>query len=293
MRTVGRGPVWLQIPLLIVALGMAGVTGCKMQKAEPLKKIFPSGRFPVMVVAHRGFSGTSPENTLVAFKKAIDPGADMIELDVRLSKDGEVVVIHDESLERTTNGKGRVIDLTLDELKKLDAGSKFHPSFSGERIPALREVLQLAHDRVLVNIELKKGDYGKWTILDLADRALLEVEKAGMADRVLFSSFDPSVLERLLRANPRMPVAYLYNRPWNFPGEVTEGRPFQALNCRKTVLTRENISRAHEEGVRIGVYTLNTEEEMERFIDLKVDAIITDYPDRLIKILEKSAAKPR
>lgn len=268
-------------------LWMGGVTGCSMQRIESVKPKLLFGKFPVMVVAHRGFSGVAPENTLAAFKKAIEVGSDMIELDVCLSKDGEVVVIHDETLERTTSGKGRVIDLTLGELKKLDAGSKFHSSFSGEKIPCLREVLEMAKGKVLVNIELKKGDYGKWTIFDLADRALREVEMAGMVDQVLFSSFDPIALERILKKNQAVPVAYLYNRPWNFPREVTDGRPFFTLNCRKSVLTSENISRAHQEGIRIGVYTLNTEEEMERFIDLKVDAIITDHPDRLINILQK------
>ncbi|MCJ7704194.1 MAG: hypothetical protein MUO28_01500 [Desulfobacterales bacterium] len=287
MRPVGKHPIGIQILLLLVALGMAGVAGCKMHRAEPLKNMLPSGRFPVMVVAHRGFSGSAPENTMIAFKKGMEAGSDMIELDVRLSKDGGVVVIHDETLERTTSGRGRVIDLTLDELKKLDAGSKFHSSFSGEKIPALREVLKIAHRKVLVNIELKKGDYGRWTIFDLADRALREVEMAGMVDQVVFSSFDPIALERVLKKNQAVPVAYLYNKPWNSPREVTEGRPFSTLTCRKTVLTRENISRAHQEGIRIGVYTLNTEEEMEKFIDLKVDAIITDYPDRLINILQK------
>jgi len=287
MRPVGKHSIPRQILVLLVALGMAGVTGCKMHRAEPVKTMLPSGKFPVMVIAHRGFSGIAPENTMIAFKKGMEAGSDMIELDVRLSKDGEVVVIHDETLERTTSGRGRVIDLTLDELKKLDAGSKFYSSFSGEKIPALREVLEMAHRKVLVNIELKKGDYGRWTIFDLADRALREIEKVGIVDRVLFSSFDPSVLERFVKVNAWIPVAYLYNKPWNSPREVTEGKPFSTLTCRKTVLTRENISRAHQEGIRIGVYTLNTEEEMGKFIDLKVDAIITDYPDRLINILQK------
>jgi len=263
-----------------------GAAGCSMNKIESIKPMW-SGKFSVMVVGHRGFSGIAPENTMAAFKKAIEVGSDMIELDVRLSKDGEVVVIHDESLERTTNGKGKVIDLTLDELKKLDAGSKFHSSFSGERIPTLKEALELAYAQVMVNIELKKGNYGKYTILDLADRAHQEVELAGMADKMIFSSFDPDALERVLKKNPSVPVAYLYNRSWNFPREVTEGRPFPILNCRKSVLTKENISRAHQEGIQIGVYTLYTEEEMEKFIEMKVDAIITDYPDRLINILKK------
>jgi glycerophosphoryl diester phosphodiesterase len=208
------------------------------------------GKFPVMVIAHRGFSGVAPENTLAAFKKAIEVGSDMVELDARLSKNGEVVVIHDETLERTTTGRGRVAEKTTDELKILDAGSKFHPSFSGEKIPILREMLELTRGKVLVNIELKSGEYGKWTILDLADRALEEVEKVGMLNQVIFSSFDPSVLERVLKKNQTVPVAYLYNRPWSAPRDVTGGRPFSTLNCRKSVLTPENILRAHQEGIR-------------------------------------------
>jgi len=258
-----------------------------MPEAEPVTPILRSGRFPVLVIAHRGFSGIAPENTLAAFKKAIVVGADMIELDVRLSRDGVVVVIHDESLERTTDGRGKVIDQTLDALKRWDAGSKFHSSFSGERIPTLQEVLQLAHGRVMVNIELKKGNYGRWTILDLAERALWEVDRAGMVDRVMFSSFDPMAIEWIMKKNQTVPVAYLYNRPWSLPRQVTEGRPFPILNCRKSVLTPENISRARQEGIGIGVYTLNTEEELEKFIGMKVDAIITDYPDRLIDLLRK------
>ncbi len=258
-----------------------------MHRADLSNPKLPTDKFPVMVIAHRGFSGMAPENTMIAFRKAIDVGSDMIELDVRLSKDGEVVVIHDETLEKTTTGRGRVIDKTIHELKQLDAGSKFHPSFSGERIPTLREVLELVKGKVLVNIEIKMGDYGRWTILNLADLAREEVEKIGMPDQVVFSSFDPSALERVLEKNPSAQVAYLYNRPWSVPREVTGGRPFSTLNCRKSVLTPENISRAHQEGIRIGVYTLNTEEEMEKFIDMKVDAIITDYPDRLIAILKK------
>ena len=198
-----------------------------------------------------------------------------------------MVVIHDETLERTTSGRGRVIERSIQELKQLDAGSTFHPSFSQEKIPTLREVLEIAKGKVQVNIELKVGDYGRRTILDLGDRALQEVERAGMMDQILFSSFDPFVVENLIKTRPTLRVAYLYNRPWRFPREVTEGRPFFTLNCRKSVLNGENISRAHQEGIQIVVYTLDTEEEMEQFIALKVDGIITNYPDRLIQILKR------
>jgi glycerophosphoryl diester phosphodiesterase len=266
---------------------MNGMAGCPIHRADPITPKLPNGRFPMMVVAHRGFSGVAPENTMAAFKKAVEVGSDMIELDVRLSMDGEVVVIHDESVERTTNGKGRVIDLPLDELQRLDAGSKFDSSFSKERIPTLREVLQFAHDQIKVNIELKQGDYGRFTILDLAERALREVEMAGMVGQVMFSSFDAMAIMRIMEKNQTVPVAYLYNRPWSLPRQVTEGQPFPILNCRKSVLTAENVSKAHQEGILVGVYTLDTEEEMERFIDLRVDAIITNYPDRLIHILRR------
>jgi len=252
-------------------------------RADPLW----TGKFPVFVIAHRGFSGVAPENTLIAFKKAIEVGSDMIELDVHLSKDGHVVVIHDDTLDRTTNGKGKVVDWTLEELKRLDAGSKFDPKFSGEKIPTLKEVLDLSRSHVLVNIELKRGDLGQYTLKDLTDRSLQEVERAGVIDQTIFSSFDPSALERIREKNPRVRVAYLYNKSWNFPQEVIEGRSFNTLSCRKSVLTDTNISKAHKEGVRVNVYTLNSEEEIERFLNMNVDGIITDYPDRLIKILQK------
>lgn len=287
MRPVRHLLIKILLSLVLAVLEMGAMAGWAMNRAEPSKNMLPNGKFPITVIAHRGFSGIAPENTLAAFKKAIEAGSDMIELDVRLSLDGEVVVIHDESLERTTNGKGKVIESTLQELKRLDAGSKFQSSFSGETIPSLREVLQWANRKISLNIELKKGDYGRWTLPDLAFRTLQEVEKAGMNGQVLFSSFDSFALETVLKRKSGIPVAYLYNRPWNVPREVTGGRPYPILNCRKSILTRENISRAHQEGIRVGVYTLNTDEEMERFIDLEVNAIITDFPDRLIKILQR------
>jgi len=154
--------------------------GCALKRVEETKVPYWKGKFPIMVIAHRGFSGAAPENTLAAFRKAIDVGSDLIELDIQLSKDGKIVVIHDEILGRATNGQGKVSDHTLQELKKLDAGSKFRAEFSGERIPTLQEVLDLAKGRVLVNIEIKDPTYGQYPITELADKALKEVKKAGM-----------------------------------------------------------------------------------------------------------------
>ncbi len=247
------------------------------------------GRYPIVVTAHRGFSGKAPENTLAAFRAAIEVGCDMIELDVHLIRDGEVVVIHDDTLERTTDGRGAVAGKTLAELRGLDAGAWFAPRFSGERIPTLVEVLALARDRILVNIELKKGKNFPYTMEELADQALSVVEIAGMADRVLFSSFDSAAVERIRERNPRLPVALIVERPWMNPGEAGGGKIYPILNCRTRVLNGENIRRAHAGGVRVHVWTVNRPAAMARFIALGVDGIMTNHPDRLIALLQETA----
>ena len=246
-----------------------------------------AGRFPVVVIAHRGFSGAAPENTLVAFSKAIETGCDMIEMDVQLSRDGEVVVIHDDTLDRTTNGKGKVSYHTLQDLKRFDAGVWFSPQFTGERIPALKEVLKLTRGKIPLAIELKKGDLGQYTIFDLADRALAEVEKTGCLGQVVFSSFDRTALERILERNSRIPVAYIYNKPWNSPLELAGKYPIPILSCRQTVFTKDNLMKAHQAGFKVNVWTVDTEPEMELLLDLGVDGIITNHPDRAIKVLMK------
>jgi glycerophosphoryl diester phosphodiesterase len=260
---------------------------CSTHKSDVLMGLQWSGKFPVLVIAHRGFSGGAPENTLAAFKKAIDLGVDMIELDVLLSKDGQIVVIHDDTLNRTTNGKGRVTDYTLDELKQLDAGSWFGNQFSGEKIPTLKEVLELTRGKMFLNIELKKGNLGRYTMMDLADRSLQEVEEVGMLNQVVFASFDPSAIDRIIGKNPKIPVALIYNQSWTFPQEVTGGRSVTVLSCSGMVLTQTNITNTHQRGMKVIVWTLNTEEHMEHFLNMGVDGIVTNYPDRLIKILQK------
>jgi len=274
---------------LILWLCLGGMMGCATEKSINIIASSWKGRFPVFVIAHRGCSGATPENTLVAFKSAMEAGSDMIELDVHISKDGEVIVIHDDSLNRTTNGKGRVADHTLEQLKQMDAGGWFGAHFTGERIPTLKEVLELARGRTLVNIEIKSGDLGRYGVKDLAERALQEVERAGMEQQVLFGSFDPQALQRIQEKNPRVPTALISSKKWDFPQEITQGQPFAILSCRKSVLTQDNISRAKQKGLKVFVWTLDTEEEMEQFLNWGIDGIITNYPDRLIKILQQGS----
>jgi glycerophosphoryl diester phosphodiesterase len=190
-------------------------------------------------------------------------------------------------LDRTTNGRGKVADYSLKELKQFDAGSWFAPQFSGEQIPTLKEVLELAKGKALVNIEVKDESPGQYKITDLADRALQEVKKAGMEDQVIFVSFYPPALERIQERDSRIWVGLLYHRPWNSLHEVTGGRSFPVLGLRSSYLTKGKIARIHQEGMRVNVYTVNSEEEMEQFLRWGIDGIITNYPDRLIKILQK------
>ena len=273
--------------LILLGIGYGGM-GCAGKRMDEMKAPYWNGKYPLMVIAHRGFSGAAPENTLSAFQKAIEIGSDMVELDVQLSKDGKLVVIHDETLERTTNGRGRVTDSTLKELKALDAGSWFGARFSGEKIPTIRDVLDLAKGRVLVNIEIKHPNHGLYSITELADQALKETKNAGMVSGVIFSSFNPEALEWIKKIEPRARVAVLYNHPWSALTEVTGGKDYRVLNLRKSHVTKDKIIKIHDQGMKTNVYTVNSEEEMEQFVRWKVDGIISNHPDRLIRILEKT-----
>lgn len=279
---------WLGV-LLVLLLGLGGgkMTECANSQTVPDKGNLWRGKYPLFVTAHRGFSGKAPENTLAAFRAAIDAGCDMIELDVHLSRDNQVVVIHDDTLERTTSGRGNVADRTFAELQRLDAGSWFDPRFSGERIPALAEVLSLTRNRILVNIELKKGKNFPYTMEELADRTIREVETAGMLDQVLFSSFDPAAIDRIREKNPLLPVALITNKPWAKPEDAGGGKRYPTLNCRFDVLNEGNIRLAHSVGIRIHAWTVNAPDDMRKAIALGVDGIITNHPDRLIRLLRE------
>jgi glycerophosphoryl diester phosphodiesterase len=276
--------IFFIIPLLL-GIG-AGTVGCMRNRMDEMKIPYWKGKHPVMVIAHRGFSGAAPENTLAAFRKAVEVGSDMVELDVQLSKDGKVVVIHDETLERTTTGQGKVADHTWEELKTYDAGSWFGSQFSSEKIPTLREVLDLAKGRVLVNIEIKHPNHGRYGITELADRALKETQEAGMISEVIFSSFNPEALEWINQKEPRVWVAVLYHQPWKALSDVTGGKAYPVLNLLKSHLTPGKIRTIHEQGMKINVYTVNSEEEMDQWVWWKADGIITNHPDRLIQSLE-------
>jgi glycerophosphoryl diester phosphodiesterase len=230
----------------------------------------------LLVIAHRGASGTCPENTLAAFRRAVAVGAPMVELDVQLTRDHEVVVVHDWTLDRTTDGAGPVRDRTLAELRRLDAGTWFGPTFRGERIPMLAEVL--AAVPVAVNVELKPvGADG------LEARALAVVESAGALERVIFSSFEAAALGRLRARSRAAALAVLWEDPAIAEALRLAGRVgARALHVRKDAVTTEVLARAAHAGLPVRAWTVNDPAETARLRAAGVEGIFTDFPERFL-----------
>lgn len=227
------------------------------------------------IFAHRGANADAPENTMAAFQLALEQGADGIELDVMLSKDHEIVVIHDDTVDRTTNGTGQVQDLTLAELKTLDAGD-------GEQIPTLDEVLTQFGGKFQINIELKNYS----TIFDSlpVDVANLVI-KHQVADSILISSFNPFNFSRFRRLLPNIPFGML-----TFPGKARffayRFFRYDALHPYFQDVDESLIKSYHAKGKQVNVWTVDEAADIRHMTKLGVDSIITNNPKRAITVLE-------
>ena len=232
---------------------------------------------------HRGASGHAPENTMPAFQLAFEQGADGIELDVQLTRDNEVVVIHDETLERTTDGHGWVADHALADLRRLDA-SRGREGFGGTRIPLLADVLQLvAGTDKVVNIELKNSQI---PYVGLEGRVLEVVADAGAADSVVLSSFNHYSLRTLRGHGASMPLGALYSDPLFKPWKYATRLGVQCLHPPlRSVREGKVVRRSHEAGLRVHVWTVNAPADLERMGRLGVDAVMTDVPDVACTVL--------
>jgi glycerophosphoryl diester phosphodiesterase len=217
----------------------------------------------VIVFGHRGAPGypRKAENTLSSFRKALQLGATGLEFDVRRCGDGQLVVIHDETLGRTTNGRGRVVDFTYDQLRKFDAGA-------GEPIPLLSDVLDELGAKCLLNIELKDRAISA----DIKELVL----KKGLEREVIVSSFDWNELGPLL---PEVPVALLASRPANLLSKAAELHA-TAVHPRRDIVTRSLIEHARDLKLRVHVWTVNEPIEIAYFRELGVDGVFTDFPER-------------
>jgi glycerophosphoryl diester phosphodiesterase len=249
----------------------------------------PSGH-RIAVIAHRGFSGRHPENTLRAFRAGRDAGADGFECDVQLSADGTIVVLHDPDVARTTGGRGEVDHLPLEALRRLDAGD-------GERIPTLAEALALVDDRYVANLEIKTSAVADAPAQDgIEVRLVHALEAFGLLDGVYVSSFDPRPLARIEALRPRVVTALLYSeglhggRP---PSEVVREARADAFHVKITRITPEMAEDLHRHHIPLGVYNINERDEFARAIALGATAMITDHPDRVIDWLAGEREGPR
>ena len=240
------------------------------------------------IFAHRGASAHAPENTLPAFELALQRGADALELDVKLCADGEVVVLHDQTVDRTTDGTGDIRQLSLAEIKQLDAGSHFDIAFRGETIPTLAEVFETVGKRTFFNIELTNYT----SMLDaLPENVTHLVKKHALQRRVMFSSFNPIALIRARRDLPEIPIGLLA-RPGSSGALARSwvGRliGYHALHPEYSDVTRSLVDACHHRSKRVHVYTVNQEEEMRHLFGLRVDGIFTDDPLLARRILTAS-----
>ena len=234
------------------------------------------------IYAHRGARRVAPENTLPAFAAALEMGADGIELDVHLTADGQLVVIHDFNVEKPTDGRGEVERMTADEIARLDAGSHFSTAFAGTRIPRLEEVLDLVRDRCRINIEIKSNDlYAR----DASERVAVLIRQRDLYDQVIVSSFNPITLIKMRWLDPAIALGVLYDREMPpFLREVWAGPPIlpQAQHPHHALIDAAYMQWARQIGAQVNTWTVNEPAEARRLADLGVDTLITDVPDELL-----------
>lgn len=241
----------------------------------------------IEVIAHRGFSGIAPENTLLAIQKAIEIKVDMIELDVQMTADQQLVVFHDETIDRMTDGKGWVKDFSLARLKEFEICDPKN-NIVGERIPTLAEVLTLieAHQHIKLNIELKTDRVH----YDGIERLVLrEVNRFVMVDRVIYSSFNHQSLRRMKQMNPKASIAALFDvhdlpmKPWEYILQMEA----DAIHPHYSTVERDWLEVCQQHRILVRPYTVNSVYTMEQFIQFEVSGMFTDYPDQLQQLLQR------
>jgi glycerophosphoryl diester phosphodiesterase len=292
-------------PLAVLLAGCVFYAVLYRTKGEVVAehKYFQGDAGRVLVIAHRGGAGLWPENTLYGFERAAALGVDVIETDVRATRDGELVIFHDESVGRTTDATGTVGSFTLAELKRLDAAYRFSPDGgrtfphrgSGVTVPTLREVFAaLPHMRF--NIEPKQ------TAPSIAAPLCRLIREYGITERVLVASFSGAALEEFRRECPEVATSAATGEVAHFLTLQRAGLaasyspPMQALQVPEYagglhILTRDFVESAHARNLRVHAWTVNAEGDMRRLVETGVDGIMTDYPDRLLKLLGRHASE--
>jgi len=237
----------------------------------------------VLAIAHRGASGYAPENTLAAYRRAVAQGVAFIETDLHLTRDAHFIALHDETVERTTNGQGAVHQMTLAELRRLDAGSWFASEFMSERIPTLEEILEFAKKNdVVFYLELKpNGFWGGEHALISALRSSNEIARS------VVISFDPAILASLRKIEPTLMTGLLYDGSSEKPFDKALEIGARQLVARGDLISPNLLQQAHKQDLQVVCWTVNSPAHMRMLAAAGVDGIMTDYPDRLLTVLKK------
>jgi glycerophosphoryl diester phosphodiesterase len=231
--------------------------------------------YDFMIIGHRGAAGYEPENTLLSFQKAIDIGVDWIEFDLHRSADGHLVVIHDDTVDRTTGGHGKVSDLTLAELKKLDAGK-------GQRIPTFQEVIDLARGRVKMIPEIKQEGI-EMELLDIIDRN-------DLVNRCLVSSFFTYSIRRCKEFHPQLQTAAIFSHlPIDFRALALDVMA-DALFLRKDIASSALVTECHKNGFNVCIWNEDKPEEIRKYADMEPDFMSSNFPDRLKQAVQSAPA---
>jgi len=238
-----------------------------------------------LLFGHRGARGMAPENTIPAFDLALQYGMDGIELDVHESADGEIIVMHDELVDRTTNGKGYIKEMTLEQIKSLDAGIKFSPKYAGTKVPTLSEVFERYREKFLYKVEIKHS-YEYYP--DIEEKVLERVDKFNLKKNVQIISFDFDSLKKVREIDNDIEI-----------GLIIEGRPRWFIDIAQKleakwihafhglVYNKDDVIELHKKEVKLGLWTLNEIKDIRKFCEMGVDDLTGDYPDRLSKECRK------
>ena len=244
-----------------------------------------AGRPGPYVIGHRGASGYAPENTMVSFERALALRADAIELDVHPTSDGELIVMHDPTLDRTTNGHGLISAHTLAQIRELDAGSWFDPAFKGERVPTLHEVLEWAHGRTKVVIEIKQGPI---FYSNIVEQLIAALERDGMRGEVLVISFDHYSVRRVKELAPEIATGVLYAARCINPVALARDAGADALLPQWSLLTKDEVEAAHQANLFIAPWG-GAEQDYRYILATGADAVSSNYPDRPRQVMDAGA----
>lgn len=241
-----------------------------------LGAIYSSGKKP-FIEAHRGAVGLAPENTIASFQKVLEETqARLIEIDVQLTKDLEVVVIHDSTVDRTTDGSGKVSDYTLSDLKELDAGSWFSEEFTGERIPTLQETLEWSKGKIWISIELKNIKDNKEL---LVEKTVEIINELGMQDEVQIISFNHRMLEAVRKFSKDIKTSAITPCALVKPSEYLKGFACHVLNGPGEYLTKELVDNLHDNGLLVNGGMVNDLDTWDHLESIGVDLMCTNIPE--------------